>query len=173
VMTTKKQLIRGKKTVQEAFKNTLGLIIDQPKQDFGTSNDGNTARRFFKNSQMSSLITAIDLDLITRLHIILQAISSGFETNIEAFKEYCLATARKYVTLYEWYPMPTTLHKILIHGAVIADALELPIGQLSEETQEASNKNIKNYRRNFDENVAELKIYMMFSRDLWLHPIHI
>jgi hypothetical protein len=27
--------------------------------------------------------------------------------------------------------------------------LELPIGQLSEEAQEASNKNIKNYRRNF------------------------
>lgn len=42
--------------------------------------------------------------------------------------------------------MPTSVHKLLIHGPqVIAHAL-LPIGQLSEEAQKARNKDIKRYR---------------------------
>lgn len=44
--------------------------------------------------------------------------------------------------------MPPTLHKSLIHGAKIIDHCILPIGQLSEEVQEASNKYFKKARLN-------------------------
>lgn len=65
------------------------------------------------------------------------------------FENYALTTARLFVEKYSWYSMPTTVHKILIHSpAVIASAI-LPIGQLSEEAQEALNKHIKKYREGY------------------------
>ncbi|EFN76000.1 hypothetical protein EAI_13214, partial [Harpegnathos saltator] len=48
------KLKERKKIVQEDFKNKMGLTIDVPKQGSGTTNDGNTARRFFVNSKLSS-----------------------------------------------------------------------------------------------------------------------
>ena len=40
--------------------------------------------------------------------------------------------------------MPPTVHKLLLHGSQIADILELPIGQYSEEAQEAQHKELRN-----------------------------
>lgn len=38
-----------KEEVQRHFKTEMGLIVDNPKQGgSGSSNDGNTARRFFR-----------------------------------------------------------------------------------------------------------------------------
>lgn len=45
--------------------------------------------------------------------------------------------------------MPVTVHKILIHGKDIIDAAVLPIGMLSEEAEEARNKDYRNYRLMF------------------------
>lgn len=33
--------------IKKGFRLQMGLIIDQPKPGFGTTNDENTARRFF------------------------------------------------------------------------------------------------------------------------------
>jgi hypothetical protein len=41
---------------------------------------------------------------------------------------------------FNWYHMPPTLHKILIHGSKIINNFDMPIGILSEEAQEATNK---------------------------------
>lgn len=78
--------------------------------------------------------------------IVLQTMSCGFDVNIPKFQEFCLGIARRYVQLYEWYPMPTSVHIVLLHGYAIIDALALPIGQLSEDAQEARNKDIRSYR---------------------------
>lgn len=51
-----------------------------------------------------------------------------------------------FVDLYGWYYMPVTVHKVLLHGEKIITAAMLPIGLLSEEAQEARNKDYKNYR---------------------------
>lgn len=46
----------------------MGLKIDQPRQGgAGTSNDGNMARRFFANPEMSSLITGLKKNLLNVL----------------------------------------------------------------------------------------------------------
>lgn len=39
--------IENKTRIQNEFKIRTGLIIDQVKTGYGTTNDGNTARRFF------------------------------------------------------------------------------------------------------------------------------
>lgn len=143
--------IVSKKTAdtQAAFRQQLGLIVDQPKQGFGSTNDGNTARRFFQNATISSDITSIDVRLIQRFHVILQVISSGREIDVFKFKEYAWETAELYVELYPWYPMPTSVHKLLIHGPEIIASALLPIGQMSEEAQESCNKFIRKFRQDF------------------------
>ncbi|KAL4154239.1 hypothetical protein QTP88_002064 [Uroleucon formosanum] len=42
--------------------------------------------------------------------------------------------------------MPPSIHKILIRGSLIIKNALVPIGQLSEEAQEASNKNYNRFR---------------------------
>ena len=106
----------------------MGLLVDRPKPGFSNTNDGNTARKFFQNPQMSAEITGIDIEVITRFKIILQALSSGYDVNVAKFEEYTITTARLFVSKYPWFYIPPTVHKILIHGpAVIASAI-LPIG---------------------------------------------
>jgi len=78
--TEEKEKIETRKTnIQKGFRLQLGLIVDKPKPGFGSTNDGNTARRFFENSTVSASITGVDENLIKRFHVILQAISSGYE----------------------------------------------------------------------------------------------
>lgn len=43
------------------FKNEMGLIVHKAKPGIGSSNDGNTARRFFKNAEISAQITGLDV----------------------------------------------------------------------------------------------------------------
>lgn len=104
------------------------------------------ARRFFANSSLSSEITGIDEELIKRFAVILRTLSCGYAINVQAFEDYALEAAKMYVAKYPWYYMPASVHKILLHGAIIIKEAILPIGQLSEEAQESRNKDLKNFR---------------------------
>lgn len=75
--------IRKKKNIQEQFRRKLGLLIDVVKQGVGTSNDKNTARRFFENPSVTVEITGLDEIIIRKFSILLQAIASGEEINPE------------------------------------------------------------------------------------------
>lgn len=72
--------------------------------------------------------------------------SSGFSIDIATFENYTRETAKLFVSLYPWYYMPASVHKVLLHGSAIISAAVLPIGQMSEESQEARNKHFKEYR---------------------------
>lgn len=126
----------------------MGLIVDKPKPGFGNSNDGNTARRFFRSPELSAEITGLDVTLIKKFGIILRTLSSGFNINIEKFSSFAQDTRSLYLSLYSWYYMPATVHKILVHGAEVIQSSLLPIGQLSEEAQEARNKDCRRFRQN-------------------------
>lgn len=58
----------------------VGLVVDQPKQGGGNSNDGNTARKFFENPAKVAIITGLDEYLIKRFSNILSALASGLYT---------------------------------------------------------------------------------------------
>ncbi|CAI6375633.1 unnamed protein product [Macrosiphum euphorbiae] len=146
-----------KKKIQIEFKTKLGLIVDKPKPGFGNTNDGNTARRFFKNAEVSAEITNLDLDLIKKMHTILIVVSCGHDIDIEKFRKYALETAYYFVEKYPWYNMPPTLHKYLIHGPEIISHALLPIGQLTEEAQEARNKDFKKFREHHSRKCSRTK----------------
>jgi hypothetical protein len=101
----------------------MGLLVDVSKPGgSGTTNDGNTARRLFSDPALSAGITGLDETLIHRFAIILQTISCGFAVNAAAFDDYAMDTARLFMSLYGWYFMPASVHKILLHGSDIISA---------------------------------------------------
>lgn len=102
----KEKMAETKRRIQTQFKEKLGFIVDKPKPGFGNTNDGNTARRFFQNAEVSAEITNLDLELIKRIHNILIVISSGHEIDVEKLK-----TAKLFVEKYPWFYMSPTLHK--------------------------------------------------------------
>lgn len=55
---------------------------------------------------------------------------------------------QSYVSLYNWYYMPASVHKLLLHGGEIVQHALVPIGLLSEDAQEANHKLFRDYRRN-------------------------
>ena len=83
-------------------------------------------------------------------------VCSGYHLDIPVFEEYCLDTVKYILEHYNWYVMPPSLHKLLVHGALIADRLDLPIGQYSEEAQEAQNKELRNARLHHSCKVSRL-----------------
>jgi len=78
----------------------MGLVVDQPKQGGGSSNDGNTTRKFFKKPSLVSKITGIDKKLIERFSSILCVLSCGHYIKEEMFKSYCFETAQMPILLY-------------------------------------------------------------------------
>lgn len=143
----KDMLEARKKVIQDRFKDELNLLIDIVKQGSGTTNDGNTARRFFECPDKTAEITGLDAELVRRFAVILQVITSGEQIDVNKYEAYAFKTAQMYVELYNWYHMSSTVHKILIHGAdIITRNAVVPIGSLSEEASEARNKDFRRFR---------------------------
>ena len=102
----KQKMSEAKKRIQKEFCEEVGLIVDFPQHRSGTSNNGNTARRFFLDPELTSSITGVDKVLFEKFGIILQAMTSGKRIDFIKFEEYCEETAKLYVSLYEWFKMP-------------------------------------------------------------------
>ena len=104
-----KDIVHSRKlAIQKRFREETGLLIDMPTANAGNTNDGNTARRFFKNAETSSEITGVNLELIKRFGTILAALNCGLPINVTKFSLYAEETANIYLTIYSWYYMPVT-----------------------------------------------------------------
>lgn len=154
--------------IQEDFIKNFNLRVDMPAAGgSGNSNTGNVARKAFSNPQLLSQTTGVDVNLIQRLFFILIAISCDQLLDVEKFRMFCYDTAKLYIMLYDWFPMPASLHRVLIHGADIAACSTIPLGLLSEEAAESRNKLYKSDRLNHSRKTSrEHSIYDMMSRSL-------
>lgn len=121
----------------------------------GNSNDGNAARQTFENEGTTDDILKVDKSLIERLHVMMTALSSGYEIDPSKFKTYCMKTAELYASLHPWYYMPQNLPTILFHGHHVIENMSLPIGLVTEEAQEAMNKVFKKYREHLPTSAHE------------------
>ena len=154
-MPLKKWQIRGcdkdivqqtKLDIQEKLRNRMSLLVDIPRPGSGNTNNGNTARRFFQEPNLAAILTGVNVELISRFSVILRTMSCGYKVNTHAFQMYCMQTAEIHVALYPWFYMPSSVHKILFHGADIINHVSLPIGMMSEEAQESRNNYLRNFR---------------------------
>lgn len=125
----KAEYTQQKLKIQTLLWEKLSLIVDQPKAEgSGISNDGNTIRRAFQNVDLLSQYLGLDRELLHRFKIILIILCVQFPVIAVIFEEFCIITAKLYVSLYPWYPMPATIHKVLIHGGQIIQNSLLPVG---------------------------------------------
>lgn len=69
---------------------------------------------------------------------------------------YARETANLSISLYPWYNIPSTVHKILIHGKQIIESAALLIDSLSEEAQESRNKDYIYYRFHYTRKFSRL-----------------
>lgn len=60
--------------IQERFRDETGLLIDYVKQGFGNTNDGNNARRFFRDPVKAAEITKVDVNLIIKVGAISEVV---------------------------------------------------------------------------------------------------
>jgi hypothetical protein len=72
----------------------------------GTTNDGNTARRVFRQNAEFARITGVRQELIYRFYIILTVLNSNKKVNFLNYEKYCSETADFYVRVYPWFYMP-------------------------------------------------------------------
>ena len=63
--------------------------------------------------------------------------------------EYCFDTLHKIIQdeNVNFFYLPQAVHKVLMHTSQIMKIKQLPIGSLSEEAQEARNKDVRNFRQ--------------------------
>ena len=98
----KESVAKRKMEIRQQFREKLNLMVDMPKQGFGNSNTGNTARRAFEQAETFAQITGVKEILIVRMRHILKAVCSGYDLEIREFKNYCLETSNLIVDLYGW-----------------------------------------------------------------------
>lgn len=107
--------------------------------------------------------------------MILETICCNFAIDAEKFGIYARETANLAISLYPWYNMPSTVHKILIHGKEIIESAVLPIGLLSEEAQESREIKITNIlnRLHHTRKFSFWRQMKMFFIIFLYHRIHI
>ncbi|XP_069995615.1 uncharacterized protein [Penaeus vannamei] len=132
---SKSIMAKDKERIQSEFKRHLGINIRLLSQGRGNTNCGKVARRFFSDPIKCSAITGVDEELIRRFSVLLFALNSGYTVNAKAYEAYAEETAKLYVDLYFWYEMPVPVHKMLMHGSHVIEAL--CIGHASKEGIEA------------------------------------
>lgn len=136
-----------KKLLQNRFLEKMFLRVDFPStKGSGNTNNGNVCRKAFSDPGLLSEILELDKDLINRVRIILIALACQFPLDAELFDEFCSQTAEHYVKLYKWFPLPSSIHKVLMHSRDIMMANELPVGVLAEDAAESCNKLYRNNR---------------------------
>ena len=165
----KRSVSTRKEKIKKDFRKHLNLVVDSPRVGAGNSNDGNTARKSFQHSDIFSKITGVNKMLIDMLYCILQVLSSNREIDVQLFEFYCLRTARKIVELYPWYKIPSSLHKILIHGGTVIKRHLYPIGIYSEECQESLHKIVRNTRLNHSRKTSRLNTMKDLLHYLLVH----
>ena len=139
--------IKKRKTkIQQDFLQELGIRVDFPKPGFGNTNDGNLARKFFQNSEVCARITGLEQSLIEMFGIILRTLSSNLDIDPEKFGDYASKTKNRLTSLYPWCTLSPTVHKILDHSAEVIRFHSVPVGILTEESQEARNKDCRRFR---------------------------
>ena len=132
---------RRKKLIQTRCREELSLLVDFPKQGFGNTNDGNTARRAFEDAEIFLDITGVKVELIVCFRTILNAVFSGFSLNSEAVTKYCLETTDLIIKEYNWFVIPPSVHKLLEHCVQVSSSLELPIGFYSGVLESSEQRN--------------------------------
>eukprot|EP00733_Pompholyxophrys_punicea_P000996 Pompholyxophrys_punicea_v1_NODE_411_length_2028_cov_23.894070.p1 type:complete len:223 gc:universal NODE_411_length_2028_cov_23.894070:1308-1976(+) len=141
---------RLRKRSQKKIYEQLGLIIDQPRSGgAGSSNNGPTARRFFRSPNKTATATGLNEECLDRLQKYIRALCSGKKLDPKKVKVYGRETAEIWIRNYPWYYTPQAIHRALIHRWQVIENgayYDIPIDSYTEESSESANKSYKHDR---------------------------
>jgi hypothetical protein len=134
----------------------LGIEVDKVKKTGGTSNDGNTARAFFENPELTADLLELPRDFVCSLALLWKIIRSSHEVDLEKVK---LAVERFQTSFFThfrdltntdrrregitWYYIASSVHRLSEHLVELLEACPFPPGMLSEEGSESNNKIVR------------------------------
>lgn len=94
IIVNSKIVLKEKHQLRIHFCEQLEFIVNQHKQGYSSTNDGNTVQGLFENLKISQLFTGVGECSIGRFRVILQVISCCFEMHSEKFWEFSLNITR-------------------------------------------------------------------------------
>lgn len=145
----KAKALQRKLELQTAFLEKMNIRVAFPStKGTGNSNNGNVCRVAFSDpDKLADILQLKEKNFVKRMRVILIALSCQLPLDEELFQEFCMQTAELYVEHYSWFPMPPSIHKVLIHSRDILLASELPVGVLAEDAAESCNKFYRHNRQ--------------------------
>jgi hypothetical protein len=177
----KEKVEAAKKDFISQAKNDIKIILDSPRAEGGSSDDGNTAKRFFSPENREAVVglfkgtvheKAIIQKLIQNFSIILRLISSKRLVDVDAFEDFCNKT---YICLCEefpWVSVSTSVHRLLGHSA---ERIRLNhgfgLGMISEEGLEAIHKLVRRFRElsarktSLEDNIQDVFTHLFIRSD--------
>lgn len=124
---------------------TFYIRVDEVKQGSGTSVNGNTARKCFKNPSALAQVLGLNEELVKRLSFVLLAFKQKEGVDLQALEKYCTDTYKLFFEKYPWAKMNPSVHKMLRHGVDIARKFPLSLAYFAEDAAESMHKC---YRKN-------------------------
>lgn len=132
---------------KEFFWTEYKAIIDQVKPGFGTSNTGPMIDRVLGSSKKLAEILEIDEELVSSTFDIIKITQSSLKPDINEFIIICKRFYNTYLAKYSSFSsLFPHIHKVLVHGEAAIQSFAVGQGVLSEQSQEAINKTIRNVR---------------------------
>ena len=82
----------------------------------GNRHDGNTAKKYFSNTEVVAEATKVDPDVIEDIHTILVAFSCTQDICPDKLKVVCYNLYTKLTNRYYWYKIPQAIHKMIFYS---------------------------------------------------------
>ena len=176
----------AKRKVQEYIKTKTGMTVDKPDPvgAGGTTTTGNIARNLlFHPAKRQVLVECVPEksrkdgrcdrnvfnEFITNLSVILKAVSSRRNVNIEELDHLCKETSLLIVTHWPTFRFTPSMHQILAHSAALIDANDSTgLGVFSEEPLEHNNKNLRKYRESLARKTSQSANLSDVLTRLWI-----
>ena len=172
--------VAKKEFINEARKNCQ-IILDSPRCDGGSSDDGNTARRFFSSENREAVVhlfkgtvheKAVIRELLQNFSVILRVISSKNLVDVDSFEEFCNQTYILLCQNFPWVSVTTSVHRLLGHSAErIRLNQGFGLGLISEEGLEAVHKLVRRFRELgarktcLDDNIQDVFTHLFIRSD--------
>ena len=149
-------MARREDEIKEYLWQHLSVRVGDVGGETGTSLTGNVARKLFGNPRVFAEACEVPEELVKQLAIICNAIACRYELDPVKFELAC----SKFMDIYygfflkpnqttAWFKLPQTVHKVIAHGRQLLENLPCPPGLASEESPEANNKNLREFRKSF------------------------
>jgi hypothetical protein len=129
ISATSKDFLENKKALQVKFWASLNLRISEVKHGKGSTNNGNTARKFFKQDQdVTASILGVDRNIVCLFADLLDMFNdpnkkpSTVIFNVKARELFKLLTSPP----LDRFPLTQSVHRLLCHGSSFIDHFELP-----------------------------------------------